>query len=104
MTSAVTGGVGDLLGGAASEPVGEVVTALPGSQGDSKQWGMIKGLVTGEAGLRGGVTAPDATTAVRDISKILQLQTELQRYQLRVEVVSKVSECAVATVRKLQQQ
>jgi hypothetical protein len=76
--------------------------ALPAE--DSKRWAEIKGVFTGDGSVRPGGLTPDTVAAVNDITKILQLQTELQRYQLRVEVVSKVSECAVATMRKLQQQ
>jgi hypothetical protein len=37
------------------------------------------------------------------LSGLLKLQADIGQYQLRVELVSKVSESAVASVRKLQQ-
>lgn len=40
---------------------------------------------------------------VEQLSGLLRLQVDVSRYQLRVELVSKVSESAVASIRKLQQ-
>jgi hypothetical protein len=40
---------------------------------------------------------------LENLSGLLRLQVDMSRYQLRVELVSKVSESAVASVRKLQQ-
>ena len=37
------------------------------------------------------------------LSGLLKLQADIGQYQLRVELVSKVSESAVASIRKLQQ-
>ncbi len=37
------------------------------------------------------------------LSGLIKLQVDVTRYQLRVELVSKVSESAVASMRKLQQ-
>lgn len=93
---------GSLVEGATGVRDVALPRALPAE--DSKRWGEIKGLFTGDGTVKPGGLAQDPATAINDITKILQLQTELQRYQLRVEVVSKVSECAVATMRKLQQQ
>ncbi|MEY4668145.1 MAG: hypothetical protein RL518_844 [Pseudomonadota bacterium] len=47
-----------------------------------------------------GHTAPEA---LHQLSGLLRLQMDVTRYQLRVEVVSKVAESAVASLRKLQQ-
>jgi len=38
-----------------------------------------------------------------NLRELLQLQYDLSRYHLRVEVLSKVAESAVASIRKLQQ-
>lgn len=40
---------------------------------------------------------------IQHISDLLRVQADVSRYQLRVELVSKVSESAVASLRKLQQ-
>ncbi len=40
---------------------------------------------------------------IDQLSDLLKLQVDVTRYQLRVELVSKVSESAVASIRKLQQ-
>lgn len=42
-------------------------------------------------------------TQINQLSGLLKMQVEVTRYQLRVELVSKVSESAVASMRKLQQ-
>jgi hypothetical protein len=52
---------------------------------------------------RGLGSTPQATGQVAQLSGLLKMQVEVTRYQLRVELVSKVSESAVATLRKLQQ-
>lgn len=43
------------------------------------------------------------TGQIDQLSGLLKLQIDVTRYQLRVELVSKVSESAVASMRKLQQ-
>jgi len=43
------------------------------------------------------------TAQIDQLSGLLKLQADMSRYQLRVELVSKVSESAVASMRKLQQ-
>ena len=40
---------------------------------------------------------------VKQLSEMIKLQMDVCRYQVRVELVSKVSESGVASVRKLQQ-
>lgn len=47
--------------------------------------------------------APTAQDILKQMSGLMRLQMEITRYQLRVEVVSKVAESAVASLRKLQQ-
>lgn len=46
-------------------------------------------------------TAPSA--ALNHLTGLLRLQMDVTRYQLRIEVVSKVAESAVASLRRLQQ-
>jgi hypothetical protein len=48
-----------------------------------------------------GITNP--LKGIDQLSGLLRLQMDLSRYQLRVELLSKVSESAVASIRKLQQ-
>jgi hypothetical protein len=51
-----------------------------------------------------GSVAPNSPTGQIDqLSGLIKLQMDVSRYQLRVELVSKVSESAVASMRKLQQ-
>jgi hypothetical protein len=40
---------------------------------------------------------------MQQMGDLLKIQTDISRYQLKVELVSKVSEGAVASIRKLQQ-
>jgi hypothetical protein len=42
-------------------------------------------------------------TGIDQLSGLIKLQMDLSRYQLKVELLSKVSESAVASIRKLQQ-
>lgn len=51
-------------------------------------------------GVKPGVSP---TVQMDQLSGLLKLQVDVTRYQLRVELVSKVSESAVASMRKLQQ-
>ncbi len=51
-------------------------------------------------GLRPGLSPAGQ---VEQLSGLLKLQVDITRYQLRVELVSKVGESAVASMRKLQQ-
>ncbi len=48
-------------------------------------------------------TTPTLQATVNQFSGLLRLQMDVTQYQLRVEVVSKVAESAVASLRKLQQ-
>lgn len=47
--------------------------------------------------------APTAPESARQLTELLRLQMDVTRYQLRVEVVSKIAESGVASLRKLQQ-
>jgi hypothetical protein len=53
-----------------------------------------------ESGMR---PSNNPTQQIDQLSGLLRLQVDVSRYQLRVELVSKVSESAVASMRKLQQ-
>ena len=65
-------------------------------------WNDIVSRVTSYA--KQGVTAPNTPSGQIDqLSGLIKLQMDVSRYQLRVELVSKVSESAVASMRKLQQ-
>jgi hypothetical protein len=65
-------------------------------------WNDIVSRVTRYA--KQGVAAPNTPTGQIDqLSGLIKLQMDVSRYQLRVELVSKVSESAVASMRKLQQ-
>jgi hypothetical protein len=47
--------------------------------------------------------APTAPETLRQLTGLLRMQMDVTRYQLRVEVVSKIAESGVASLRKLQQ-
>lgn len=51
----------------------------------------------------GAQKAPSVAQHMRQMGDLLKIQSDISRYQLKVELVSKVSEGAVASVRKLQQ-
>ena len=54
--------------------------------------------------MRAPAAQPGTTrSGVNQLSELLRLQMDITQYQLRVEVVSKVAESAVASLRKLQQ-
>ena len=53
-------------------------------------------------GIQGG-GASRQVDRVTQLAELLKVQTELNRHQLRVEFLSKISESALATIRKLQQ-
>jgi hypothetical protein len=52
-------------------------------------------------GVGGKPGSPDAQ--VKQLGEMIKLQMDVCRYQVKVELVSKVSESGVASVRKLQQ-
>lgn len=69
---------------------------------DSGGWGEIASRVSSY------VSAPQAVAlngqpSFKDLSGLLKLQLDVTQYQLRVEVVSKVADSAVTSMRKLQQ-
>jgi hypothetical protein len=70
-----------------------------GSHGD---WGAIVSRVAQYAH-RSSQKQTDPASQLQQISELLKVQSEISHYQLRVELVSKVSESAVASMRKLQQ-
>lgn len=47
--------------------------------------------------------SPSVAQHMQQMGDLLKIQTDISRYQLKVELVSKVSEGAVASIRKLQQ-
>lgn len=70
--------------------------------GPNQGWGEIVSRIGNyvNQGLRPGVSP---AAQMDQLSGLLKLQVDVTRYQLRVELVSKVSESAVASMRKLQQ-
>lgn len=83
------GGYGDVLSQAISLPA-------------SKDWSAV--LQQRLEGFRVGTRqAPTVALHMRQMGELLKIQSDISRYQLKVELVSKVSEGAVASVRKLQQ-
>ena len=90
-------------------PVGGTATlygtleSLGDSQGSSKQgWSDIVGRIGQYINI---VAKPglSASGQMDQLSALIKLQVDVTRYQLRVELISKVSESAVASMRKLQQ-
>jgi hypothetical protein len=80
------------------------ITQAPRSSGapNTESWDTIAARVTKLA--EGGIhPSTHPAKQVEQLSGLLRLQVDVSRYQLRVELVSKVSESAVASVRKLQQ-
>lgn len=52
---------------------------------------------------RSGQSGTNPTMQLQQLTELLRVQSDVSRYHLRVELVSKVSESAVASIRKLQQ-
>jgi hypothetical protein len=52
---------------------------------------------------RAGQSNASPAAQLQQLTEILRVQSDVSRYHLRVELVSKVSESAVASIRKLQQ-
>jgi hypothetical protein len=77
-------------------------TAFASGASSSTSWDAIAARVTR---LAEGSIRPSSTPSqtAEQLSGLLKLQVDVSRYQLRVELLSKVSESAVASVRKLQQ-
>jgi|688.fasta_scaffold520763_2 hypothetical protein len=86
-----------------SQVANTIQTAMKGSNTPINQgWNEIASRISQltAQGLKQGHVGP---TQVDQLSNLLKLQVDVTRYQLRVELVSKVSESAVASIRKLQQ-
>jgi succinate dehydrogenase/fumarate reductase flavoprotein subunit len=47
--------------------------------------------------------APTAAGMQKNLTELLKLQMDVGRYQLRVEMLSKVADSAMVTIRKMQQ-
>ena len=79
------------------------VEGLAGSFGGPNQgWSEIVSRI-GQYVNHGVRPTASPTAQIDQLSGLLKLQVDVSRYQLRVELVSKVSESAVASMRKLQQ-
>jgi hypothetical protein len=88
-------------GGAAT--LQTTLESLGGSQGPINQgWSDIVSRLGNyiHNGARSGLSP---SGQIDHLSGLIKLQVDVSRYQLRVELVSKVSESAVASMRKLQQ-
>jgi len=86
-----------------SAAIQTAIDTLGGSQGAQHQgWSDIVNRIQSviNQGVRPGLSP---STQIDQLSGLLKLQVDVTRYQLRVELVSKVSESAVASMRKLQQ-
>jgi hypothetical protein len=86
-----------------AQATNSIQTAMRGSntpinQGWNEIVSRISQLTT--QGLKQSQVGPNQ---IDQLSGLLKLQVDVTRYQLRVELVSKVSESAVASIRKLQQ-
>jgi hypothetical protein len=77
--------------------------SLGGSQGAQNQgWTDIANRI-GQYVQQGARPGLSPNGSIDQLSGLIKLQVDVTRYQLRVELVSKVSESAVASMRKLQQ-
>jgi hypothetical protein len=83
-----------------SVPIGDVLVAP--SDSFAGGWQEIMQRVSASLSTS-HATPPGAPQSARQLGELLRLQMDLSRYQLRVEVVSKIAESAVASLRKLQQ-
>jgi len=83
-----------------SAQVGEILTApsMPTTGG----WQDIVNKVSSYLSTSTTKTAAQSG-ALNHLTGLLRLQMDVTRYQLRIEVVSKVAESAVASLRRLQQ-
>ena len=73
-----------------------------GVQGSTAGWGsVLDRLLTQLQRAPASATSPHAK--LHQLTEVLRVQSEVSQYHLRVELVSKVSESAVASIRKLQQ-
>lgn len=90
-----------VTGGGAAVAVPEAVSSVVGANSGSG-WGEVF-----EQALSGANRSPRAGAGadlrLKQLSEMIKLQMDVCRYQVKVELVSKVSESGVASVRKLQQ-
>lgn len=93
-----------MLSGTEATAPGKCSIAGSSCQLGASAWSAVSQEAVRRIVSQGAATAVAGTDGIGELSRLLQLQTEVQRYQLRVEVVTKVAECAVASIRKLQQQ
>jgi hypothetical protein len=93
--------------GMATESVGASISDIGamvgvGTESHAGGWhdivSRVSGYVSGPK-----TTSPTGQESLTNLSGLLRLQLDVAQYQLRVEVVSKVAESAVASLRKLQQ-
>lgn len=91
------------VAGVAMRGVTSVTNATPlPSQATEVSWPDIVARV-GEALRRGEQATSSSSARLEQLTGLLRLQVDVSRYQLKIELVSKVSEAAVASLRKLQQ-
>jgi hypothetical protein len=83
--------------------IGQAVQGLGDANGSvNASWNDIVSRVARYTN-QNSVASNNPTSQINQISGLIKLQMDVHRYQLRVELVSKVSESAVASMRKLQQ-
>lgn len=87
--------------GASMQPLRGAMEGPPAS-GGSADWEGIVARVTHYT-QRSALQSQNPAGQIQNLSELLRVQADVSRYQLRVELVSKVSESAVASMRKLQQ-
>lgn len=89
-----------LSSAATSAQIGEILTApsMPTTGG----WQDIVNKVSSSLSTSASKTTA-SSVALNHLTGLLRLQMDVTRYQLRIEVVSKVAESAVASLRRLQQ-
>jgi|688.fasta_scaffold06308_7 hypothetical protein len=85
----------------ASVPVPELVSPIVGTNTGSGWGEVFQRALSGVAKETRGASASDLR--LKQLTEMIQLQMEVCRHQVQVELVSKVAESGVATVRKLQQ-
>jgi hypothetical protein len=83
-----------------SASTSDILTASLGA--DSGGWQAIVAKVSNYLSTS-TAKASSAPETMQQLSGLLRMQMDVTRYQLRVEVVSKIAESAVASLRKLQQ-
>jgi len=94
--STLDSGVGNIQGGR-SDVLSQVISSRP-----SRDWSAVLQQSMDRFRI-GAQKAPSVAQHMQQMGDLLKIQSDISRYQLKVELVSKVSEGAVASVRKLQQ-